>query len=215
MLFRSILMYGSISSLMFVGLIYGLRFLKLKNYLLGFEWIILGLSSMCGIIFLASGSVHIEQIWTFFDVFSRLFGITIIGSIGLLKVTHTIVPSHRFDAGIFALGFAASAAFIANPALEQQIGLPIAELVMAAIFLTIIFIVAWQCFKRRLYLSALAMLATLILFSYVSLMGDFHELGPDGIPIHLVNFSTAHLVWAFGFAAIYHSYAALARAKRI
>jgi hypothetical protein len=42
MLFRSILMYGSISSLMFVGLIYGLRFLKLKNYLLGFEWIILG-----------------------------------------------------------------------------------------------------------------------------------------------------------------------------
>ena len=33
------------------------------------------------------------------------------------------------------------------------------------------------------------MLATLILFSYVSLMGDFHELGPDGIPIHLVNFS--------------------------
>ena len=44
-------------------------------------------------------------------------------------------------------------------------------------------------------------------FMYVSLMSDFHELGSDGIPIHLGDFATAHLVWAFGFAAIYHAYA--------
>ena len=94
------------------GFTFGYKFIKhYKNYLLGFEWIIVATSGTNFLFWAAltpddkeSPLYHIAY---FFDAFSRSFGITLILVLGLMQVTHRYKPSKATDIGAFALAGAA------------------------------------------------------------------------------------------------------------
>lgn len=90
-----------------VGFTYGIKFIrKYKNYLLGFEWIIVATSGTNFLIYGLLKAGHDSPMYTFaafLDAFSRSVGITLILVLGLMQVTHRYKPSKAMDVGAFAL----------------------------------------------------------------------------------------------------------------
>ncbi len=95
----------------FVGLVFGWRFIRRHdNYLLGLEWIVVGVSGTNVLAwFLLGGHLESPQVWLmfFFDAFSRSIGFTLILVLGLMQVTHRYKPSPAIDVGVFIVAFGA------------------------------------------------------------------------------------------------------------
>jgi hypothetical protein len=93
------------------GLCYGAAFIRRKNYLLGVEFLIVGVSATNFATFMATGWMANYNIAMFLDAFSRGVGIPIIAALGLMAVTHNYKPSVTSDVILFLAGFAAAAIY--------------------------------------------------------------------------------------------------------
>ena len=65
---------------------YGTKFLRKQNYLLGIEWWIVGISGANFAFYWISSSQASYAIMIYLDAFSRLFGIPVIGVLGMMAV---------------------------------------------------------------------------------------------------------------------------------
>jgi hypothetical protein len=98
--------------LMVTGYIYGWKFLKKRNYLLGFECWIVAVSAtnllFSALLFSVPDFEGISQTLygnaLYLDAFSRAAGIPLIGVAGLMAVTHAYHPSKSADMLWFARG---------------------------------------------------------------------------------------------------------------
>lgn len=209
---RAIAMYPSMLMLVGVGLVYGTLFNRRKNYLLGYEWYLLGISACLGMLFLAGVAPVFGTAWHFLDMFSRLVGVTIIGSLGLLQVTHRLRLSARTDVLIFAAGTAGTLFFMGHPGLEADFVL--LTYLSAVLFFGLLLLMAWRLLKLGRTGHGAAFIAIVLANGWVSVFPDFLVLGADGLPVELFHFIAAHLVWAVSFAGIYHGYVALEDTSR-
>ena len=93
------------------GLGYGVAFIRRKNYLLGVEFLIVGISATNFTTFIATGWQANYNVAIFLDAFSRGVGVPVIATLGLMAVTHNYKPSPAKDVILFLAAFAATAIY--------------------------------------------------------------------------------------------------------
>lgn len=209
---REFWMLFASAALVFVGVVFGRKFIKLRNYLLGYEWYILAISSTSGAVF-AFGHVQAAgALWHYLDLFSKLLGIPLIAGLGLLKVTHGYEPSKRVDVAAFVGSIVATGVLVAHP--EWADATLVAVWVASAGYTVILLMLTWQCFKYKLKREGWLLVTVIAVNLYVAGFEDFLVLAPsDHMPVKLSEFVMAYLTWSVSFALTYLFYVSLARAK--
>ncbi|ALM16898.1 hypothetical protein [Mycobacteroides abscessus] len=109
---RDIALLISAVWLIVIGYWFGWKFLRTyRNYLLGLEWLVVGVSASN---FLIGALLGVEKggiayaISFFLDAFSRSVGFTIILVMGMMAVTHRYKPTVRTEISVFVLAIAAA-----------------------------------------------------------------------------------------------------------
>lgn len=207
---RSLLLILSAATLALTGLIYGIKFIRKGNYLIGFEWLILGVSSSNATLFFFTNWPTSYAIAHFFDSFSRAFGIPIVTTAGLMILTHGYRPTIRQDVLYFVLSFAAAAILVFVPAVAP--------------ILPWFYVVMWTGFSlflayfiKRLWMAretGHALLTTVALISCQAIASiyDFYKIPGEETNVVFNFFTLALFTWAFLTVELYYAYGALERA---
>lgn len=96
--YRSLALCLSSATLAATTGVYGFKFVRKRNFLIGLEWWIVTISASNAVIFFATESPVSYFISHFLDAFSRGFGMPVIAVAGLMAVTHGYRP-YRDDEG--------------------------------------------------------------------------------------------------------------------
>lgn len=210
--FRLLVLCVSIFVLIVTTLIYGLKFLKRRNYLLGLEWLVVTFSASNFLLYFLSDLSVAYGISFFCDAFSRGFGMPVIAVAGLMAVTHGYKPSMRVDILFFVgsiLGTVVlvTADFMAEPR-------PYFYVVMWAAFSVYL-----GCFASRLFslgerLHAAGVVLVLLSSLAIACIYDFYKIPGDAENILMNFFVLAVLTWSFLAVELYYAYCALERAMK-
>lgn len=196
--------------LVFTGVWFGTKFLKARNPLLGYEWYILAFSASNAAIYFATGrELHIT-IALFCDAFSRTIGIPVIGTLGLMQITHRLTLSNTSKISLFILGAIVAAAIMTSPRLLAM--LPYGALIVGMAFFWIMAVMALRLFRIGEVLHGVLMVLFVLLFFLVGISEGIAEL-PNPHKLTVLDFwFFANVIWALGFAEIYFAYRAIERA---
>jgi hypothetical protein len=191
------------------SLVYGVKLLKRRNYLLAGEWLVVTFSASNLLINAFTGAMPFYHISLFCDAFSRSFGIPVIAIAGLMAATHRYRPSTFVDVTYFA------------------VGLVVTTIVWTADFMVApkpyFYLAAWSVFslylayfiKRLLAagegLHALSTTVALVAAQTIATVYDFYHIPGDDD--HMVFYIFALLTWAYQCVAVYYAYCALERAQ--
>ncbi|MFD5178034.1 transporter [Nocardia sp. NPDC058379] len=195
-----------------IGLICGVKFIRgHHNYLIGLEWIIMGMSGVNFLIYgltMAGPDSPMFHIAFFLDAFSRSIGFTLILVLGLLVVTHGYQPSARVEVSAFALA-AVLGFFLSEYA--QEIGTPgkVFFLITALATSGFLCYFAWRLWQigERAHAGAVAGATTLNVA--VASIYDFWRIPGDDA--HYTLFYTLALfTWGLAMLVVYRSYGAFA-----
>ncbi|MEU2253377.1 hypothetical protein ABZ540_09395 [Nocardia xishanensis] len=198
------------------GFYYGVKFIRDRpNYLLGLEWLVIGVSGTNVVLLAATGVSHSSlsyHLMVFFDAFSRSFGMTLIIVLGMMAVSHGYRPSWIVEAGAVA----AAVAVGLNRALDVRpvgLGWAIFYLVLNLAVALFMFAVAarlWQIGERR---TAAWVFVSTALGAFVAVIYDFFPIPGDDAD-HTLFYILAMSVWALMLVAYYHGYRALEASQR-
>lgn len=200
----------SIFILMAASSIYGVKFLKKRNFLLGFEWLIVAFSATNFLYFFLTGVKAAYSISYFCDAFSRGFGIPIITTAGLMTLTHHYRPSVLMDIVLFAGAVAGTVALVAVDAIAP--------------FKPWYYVAMWSAFSLyQVYFAvrllnvgetghAVGVILTMLACQGIAVIYDFYTLPGDSE--HMVFYILAVLAWSFLCVETYYAYCALERAEK-
>ncbi|WP_371234503.1 hypothetical protein ACAW63_14230 [Pseudomonas sp. QE6] len=190
------------------GWIYGAKFFKQKNYLLGLELWIVGFSATNFCIFIATGSEFNLGISLYLDSFSRSFGMPIIAVLGLMAVTHNYRPSAIKEVMLFAAAFAGTfVVFLAHFLDEVR---PYFYVIMWSGYTIFLFYFVLQLARAGETLHALATAGGGAVALAVAITYDFFPIPGDDT--HMIFMTWAFITWSYGAIQLYYAYVALARA---
>lgn len=205
----------SLSTLSVSGLWCGIRFLKIGNALLGWEWIILGTSATNASVYFITGWQFNFHLMVFLDSFSRTIGVPIIGAVGLWMLSRDLKVSSAVKIGMFVVGAALAGAITAFKPVE-------ALMPMMAEFLGVVFIVAQIDFAVTLYRKGLRGHAVGVALGMIGLQATALLDGvlkapehPDSVLGIISNFWVySNVVWSAAFTEYYFAYVALMQRKQ-
>ncbi|MCG9481189.1 hypothetical protein MCL30_05260 [Acinetobacter pittii] len=193
------------------GWIYGAKFLKKKNYLLGLEWWIVAFSATNFVSYMLTASNVNFSITMFLDSFSRSFGMPVIAVIGLMALTHNYKPSAFKEVMLFVLAFAGTfVVFLAD--FFQEIRpyfyvITWSILVMYLFYFIICLVRAGEAFH------ALATTITAVVSLAVAVVYDFFPIPGDDT--HMIFMTWAFVTWGYAIIQLYYAYEALERAQKV
>jgi len=208
---RTFILCVASSALALGGIVYGVKFNKKGNYLVGYEWLILALSSSNALIYFATGlpiSLHVAH---FFDAFSRAFGVPIVTTLGLMTLTHGYKPSIRTDIVLFAGSFAGTAVLVTVGSIAPL--LPYLYLVMWVLFSIYLAYFARQLLNVGEARQASALLFAMVLNLVIASIYDFYKIPGEETNIVFNFFTLALFTWAYLTVQVYYAYCALERAR--
>ncbi|MCA8022511.1 hypothetical protein [Burkholderia metallica] len=189
--------------------IYGWKFLKKRNYLLGIEWLVVTVSSSNALIYFATQYETSGLISHFLDAFSRGFGMPIVAVAGLMAVTRGYKPSGWQDVALFGLSVAGTVVLVSGIFARE---LPYFYVVMWG-WLTIYlagFVRKLLAAGERFHamtsaIAAVTSLAIACIYDFYPIPGDAHNV--------VLNFYVLALVtWSYLTVVLYYGYCALERA---
>ncbi|MCS0630521.1 hypothetical protein NX786_14370 [Telluria mixta] len=195
--------------LLATSLVYGVKFLRKRNYLLGVEWLVVTLSTSNLLIFLLSGAQIPYAISHFCDAFSRGFGIPVIGTLGLMAVTHRYRPSKLVDVLIFAGSAAGTAVLVYSDAVAGP--LPYFYVLMWTVFSLYMMYFAYRLLRAGEQRHALIVIVGLVAGEAIACIYDFYRIPGDNDMA--IFFTLALTTWAFNIVEMYYAYGALERAE--
>lgn len=208
-------LFCSADALMILAaVVYGWKFIRKHNYLLGIEWLVMAIS---GTNFLVWSLTHSDTLYTiafFFDAFSRAFGFPVVAVAGLMKVTHDYTPSHLAEVLYFVLGAGGAVALIAAdsyPALAAY--KPAFYVVMWVIFTVYLLYFAMRLFNAGEKGHALGVLLVAATGQAIATIYDYFPIPGDDAE-HTLFYIAALSIWAFMLYELYHAYCALERTTR-
>jgi len=191
-------------------LIYGVKFLRKGNVLLGLEWLVVTVSTSNLLVYLLTEAQAAYSISFFLDAFSRGFGIPIIATAGLMAVTHRYKPSTRTDVLWFVGAF--SGTFVLVGADFVARALPYFYLLMWTGFSIYLGYFAWRLWRAGEGFHAAAVGLALVTSQAIATIYDFYRIpGDEDQVIFLI---LALTTWAYLTVATYHAYCALERAEK-
>ncbi|MBN3846749.1 MULTISPECIES: hypothetical protein [Burkholderiaceae] len=208
---RSIILCFACLSLAASGFIFGAKFIKKKNYLLGLEWFILATSSTNFLFFNITGSPALYKIAHFFDAFSRGFGVPVVGVAGLMAVTHNYKPSVRQDILLFAISIIGTIFIVNFDFLTEP--LPYFYLVMWGAMMIYLCCIVKRLFEIGEAFNAVMLMLGIVSSSIIAGIYDFYKIPGEDTNVVFNFFTLALLTWAYFAVAIYYSYCALERGQ--
>lgn len=194
-------------SLVFTGLYYGVKFLKLGNKLLGWEWIVLAFSAAnMSLAFLLQGAVF-EAISLYCDAFSRAVGFPVIATLGFVELFRGRKFPWQLDVAAFAGGaafaWAARTVWAESQLLQQY------YMVAGLVFSVCMLYFAVRLFTARLVGHGIAIIVGLIVLFGVSLLeGGFIAFPGEETNVFLNWLTVGQFVWALVFAQYFFAYRA-------
>lgn len=185
--------------------IYGVKFLKRRNYLLGFEWLIVTFSATNFLVFALAGIQTAYGLSYFCDAFSRAFGIPVITTLGLMAVTHGYRPSVRTDVALFAGAIAGTAVLMVSEAAAPY--KPVFYVTMWTLFSLYLAHFVWRLLAVRARGQALAVGIVLVAAQGVASIYDFYRIPGDDQ--QTIFYILAGLTWSALCVVLYYAYCAL------
>ncbi|WP_408734455.1 hypothetical protein [Paraburkholderia bannensis] len=183
--------------------------MKKRNYLLGIEMWVVGVSATNAIVFFATGSAISWNIAHFFDEFSRGFGMPIIAVAGLMAITHDYRPSVRMDVLLFAVASVITLAFVTTDFFDDF--LPYYNLVMWTLFSVYLAYFIKRLLNVGAGFQAIVLLLGLVTSQAIACVYDFYKIPGDETNIVFNFYTLALCSWAYFMPAVYYAYCALER----
>ena len=209
---RSLILVLSSALLALSAFVFGWKFIKKRNYLLGVEAWVVGTSATNAIIFFATESQVSYAISHFFDAFSRGFGMPIIAVAGMMVITHGYKPSIRLDVMAFVVTFAAT--FVLEGAHFIEGILPYYYLVMWTLLSVYLAYVVKRLLGIGAVLQAMVLLLGLVTSQAIACIYDFYKIPGEETNVVFNFYTLALCAWAYLWLAIYCAYSALERARK-
>ncbi|GAB3627986.1 hypothetical protein PTE30175_02637 [Pandoraea terrae] len=195
--------------LVVTSFIYGLKFLKKRNYLLGIELLIVTFSASNFLFYFLSGAHFAYRISFFLDAFSRGFGIPVIAVAGLMAVTHRYKPSILMDVVFFGAAIAGTVALVAADFVIQP--RPYFYVVMWGAFSIYLAYFAKRLVSAGENLHAMGVILVLLSSQAIACIYDFYTIPGDDD--HIVFYILAVTTWSFLSVELYYAYCALEGAE--
>lgn len=200
----------SLATLMATSSIFGLKFLGKRNYLLGFEWLVVTFSASNALLYFLGGVQISYRISFFLDAFSRGFGIPVIATAGLMAVTHRYKPSILSDVLLFAAAMAATAVLVSADFMAQP--RPYFYVAMWSAFSVYLAYFTWRLLSAGEGLHAFGVLVVLLTSQAIATIYDFYKIPGDDE--HAIFYILACLTWSLMCVVMYYAYGALERAQK-
>jgi len=190
--------------------IYGVKFLRKRNFLLGGELFVVTFSATNLLINALTDKQVFLNLSLFCDAFSRSFGIPVIAIVGLMAVTHRFKASIFVDVVLFVLAMAGtavvwSADFLVGPK-------PYFYLVMWTLFSIYLAYVATKLMRVGEKLQSISVIFALVFAQAIASIYDFYRIPGDDD--HVIFYTFALLAWSYLGVAMYYGYCALERAQQ-
>ncbi|WP_112187945.1 hypothetical protein [Ralstonia sp. GX3-BWBA] len=196
-------------TLITASLIYGIKLLKKRNFLLGFEWLVVAFSATNLLTNALTGERMFLNISLFCDAFSRTAGVPVIGIAGMMAVTHRYKPSMGADV-MYVLG--ALAATVVVWTADFMVGpKPYFYLVMWSLFSVYVVYVIKKLLSAGEKRIAFGVILALVSAQTIASIYDFYHIPGDDD--HAVFYTIAMLVWAYQSVVFYYAYCALERVQ--
>jgi len=194
-----------------IGWIYGAKFLKKKNILLGLECWIVAFSATNFVSYMLTSSNINFSITMFLDSFSRSFGMPIIAVLGLMALTHNYKPSTLKEILLFAFSFASTfVIFLADFFQEIRPYFYVTMWVFLVIYLFYFII----CLARAGEIfHALTTTITAVVSLAVAVVYDFFPIPGDDT--HMIFMTWAFVTWGYAIIQLYYAYDALERSQKV
>ncbi|MGN5765169.1 hypothetical protein ACNQO6_12570 [Acinetobacter calcoaceticus] len=191
------------------GWIYGAKFIKKNNYLLGIEWWIVAISASNLVSYMLTGWNINYSITMFLDSFSRSFGMPIITTLGLMALTHNYKPSALKEVTLFAAAFAGTSVIFFGDFFNDI--RPYFYVVMWTIFAIYLTYFVFRLVRVGENMHAFATAITAVMSLAVAIVYDFFPIPGDHN--HMIFMTWALTTWSYAGIQLYYAYDALARAQ--
>ena len=198
------------AAMVLAGCVYGWKFFRKRNYLLGLEWLIVGLSGANFFVYFLTGSSFVYNISYFFDAFSRAFGFPVIATAGLMVVSHGYKPSILADVGYFVASFAGAVILVAADFIVPA--KPWFYLVMWTAYSIYLTYFAWRLLRAGEKTHAIGLFLVMLSAQAIASIYDFFHI-PGDDEQHTLFYVLALITWAYALAETYYAYCALERAE--
>ncbi|MGN8275871.1 hypothetical protein [Pseudomonas sp. SMN5] len=195
--------------LMSCGLYYGVAFIRRRNYLIGGEFLIVGISATNFMVFIVTGWLANYNVAMYLDAFSRGIGIPIIATLGLMAVTHSYKPSVTSDIILFLAGFAIAAVYFLSSSFKAL--LPYFYVVMWLAYTAYLAYFVWLLVRARELEHAFATTLSGVAGLTIALRYDFFPIPGDDTKMVFMTF--AFLTWSYSIAQSFYAYGALQRSR--
>lgn len=192
--------------------VYGWKFLRERNYLLGLEWLVMMTSGSNFFLFFLTGSPTVFNISFFFDAFSRAFGFPVIAVAGMMAVTHNYKPSTLADVAFFVLSSVGAIVLVAVPLVFAI--KPYFYVAMSLLLSIYLLYFSWRLLCAGETLHAALMVLVMFTVQLIALMDDFYRIPGDDPNLPARFYILALLTWAYMLVEMYYGYHALERAER-
>ncbi|BAX63133.1 hypothetical protein [Burkholderia stabilis] len=189
--------------------IYGFKFVRKRNFLLGFEWWIVTISATNALIFFATESPVSYGISHFLDAFSRGFGMPVIAVAGLMTVTHGYRPSVWQDVLLFVLATVGTIALVTADFLKGP--LPYFYVTMWTLLAIYLAGFVMRLLRAGHAFHALTTLVALAASLAIACIYDFYKIPGDETNVVFNFYVLALLTWSYFTVVIYYAYCALER----
>jgi len=205
---RTALLLLGCLSLAVAGWVYGLKFLKLGNHILGYEYIIVGSSGLNFLFYNATLYQPSYDLMIYLDAFSRAFGFPILGTLGLMAVTHQIRMSKRIKLVLFVVTLGLTSVMLSSDFMLPI--LPYFYLVVIYPFCLYLFYVAKRLFDIGRVGLAIFVLKSTFASLLIASIYDFYTIPGEETNVVFNFFFLALITWSASFVAMYYAYVALA-----
>jgi len=205
---RTALLLLGCLSLAVAGWVYGLKFLKLGNHILGYEYIIVGSSGLNFLFYNATLYQPSYDLMIYLDAFSRAFGFPILGTLGLMAVTHQVRMSKRIKLVLFVVTLGLTSVMLSSDFMLPI--LPYFYLVVIYPFCLYLFYVAKRLFDIGRVGLAIFVLKSTFASLLIASIYDFYTIPGEETNVVFNFFFLALITWSASFVAMYYAYVALA-----
>lgn len=204
---RTALLLMGCFTLAFSGFYYGLKFLKLKNQILGYEYIIVGASSLNFLFYNATLSAPSYELMLYLDSFSRAFGFPVLGTLGFMVVTHNLILSSRSKISLFVITLGLTPLILYSDFFEPM--LAYFYLLMMYPFCLFMFYIARRLIKIRKEVIGVFLIVTTLANILIASIYDFYKIPGEETNVVFNLFFLALITWSSAFVAMYYAYVAL------
>ncbi|MYM93202.1 hypothetical protein [Duganella vulcania] len=191
------------------SLIYGIKFLKKGNILLGGELLVVTFSATNLLVNALTEIPMYMNVSLFCDAFSRSFGIPVIGIAGLMAATHRFKPSTFVDVLLFALGLVVTVVVWAGDFMKEP--KPYLYLALWSAFSLFLVYFAVRLVRAGEKVQALGVILAMAFAQAIASIYDFYHIPGDDD--HVIFYTFALLAWSLLGVAMYHAYCALERTQ--